>query len=213
MQNPVKPLLTAIFFLISSLAQAATATEHIGYMSSMYVISGGTYDGYLVIEFWGSCKVITQRSASDATTTIENMGIWCSRDTTGHVPNITDDPLIMELDAIRMAGQTYAGSAMAPATEHLAWLALWYEVAVLPRAKAVVVEAAARGLNATNRKIAMGYFLFGFGVPYTQAAAVAAAWVDTSIKSKYDALGLAKMPIPAKDILREMSEAGAVFFD
>jgi len=62
-------------------------------------------------------------------------------------------------------------------------------------------------------KIAIAYWLTGYGVPYTNAADIATNFVDSGIKAKYTELGLTVVPNPSQNILRNMYKIAANFFE
>lgn len=211
--------LVIVFVIMSSFVNTAQATSALEYRSedglvTVYKIAGGNYSNYSVMFVSKSCKVVTQVSDTNFTTTLESLGAWCSFDPRDiHIPNETTDPLIMELDSIFLAGNTSFGGFLNSSQEHMVFLAFWYETTVQPRTKIVKQETIDRGMTNAQKKVAIGYWLFGYGVPYNEANAAAIALVDNNIKAKYNELGLTKIPKPAREVLIELGEAGAEYFD
>lgn len=205
-------IFVVLFFLLSPAFAATNAVEHVASdgLLAAYTLGGtGDYVGYNVIEIHRTCKVFWE--APDATTGMENLGNWCDSEDP-HVPNVTDDPLIMQLEAIRIASNVTVGAALSKSNELLGFLVAWYELALYPQSLLVNATANTNGLTDNQKKIALGYWMHGYGVPYTEAAAVATAFVDSGTKAKYNELGLTAPPNPAKVILRELGEVSGEYF-
>jgi hypothetical protein len=204
--------LFAMSLSITVKAQEPYAIEHLDSLVTMYEIIDGEYDGYLVYEVHGSCKVVTQVSETDFTTNLENYGIWCGDDITGHVPNEQDDPLIMALEDIRIAGRTYPGSGVTEEKAQEIFLAFWYETTAVPCVRDILQKAEEENLNMVQLKVAVSYFVYAYGVPFARAQEVTRAMIHYN-KLPYNQLGITKVPNPARAVLREMYRAGPTYFD
>ena len=146
-------LLAAIALLFAFQVHSATsAVEHTSADGNVavYVLGGtGDFVGYTITEYLGSCRIITQTSVLDATTTLEDQGNICDPDSL-YSPSRATEPLFFELEDIRIAGGVTHGSPLSLANQHLTYLAMWYEVAVYPRTGVVSAATLSRSEEHTS---------------------------------------------------------------